>query len=168
MLAILFRSWIKVCDAVVRAVDAIVPASVIKAGFCAMVGLSAWYGAKDGLEALCFGMVVATSVQAVAMLVLTRRCIRFEWVMLLKLSLPGLRVGLAALLGAVPALLLADALHWSLHLLLGAGGMVLGAFVLAWLRPQGMRVGPYDLLAQLATRLPSAALRKRWASGDSR
>jgi hypothetical protein len=46
--------------------------------------------------------------------------------------------------------------------------MVLGAFVLAWLRPQGLRVGPYDLLAQLATRLPFAALRKRWASGDSR
>ena len=168
VLAILFRSWIKVCDAVVRAVDAIVPASVIKAGFCAMVGLSAWYGAQEGLEALCLGMVVATSVQAVAMLLLTRRRIRFEWDMLFKLSLPGLRVGLAALLGAVPALMLADSLHWSLHLLLGAGGMVLGAFVLAWLRPQGLRVGPYDLLAQLATRLPSAALRKRWASGDSR
>ena len=101
-------------------------------------------------------------------LLLTRRRIRFEWGMLFKLSLPGLRVGLAALLGAIPALMLADSLHWSLHLLLGAGGMVLGAFVLAWLRPQGLRVGPYDLLAQLATRLPSAALRKRWASGDSR
>ena len=102
------------------------------------------------------------------MLLLTRRSIRFEWGMLFKLSLPGLRVGLASLLGAVPAWLLADALHWSLHFLLGAGGMAMGAFALAWFRPQGLRVGPYDLLAQLATRLPSAALRNRWVSDDTR
>ena len=86
VLGILFRSWIKVCDAVVRAVDAIVPASVIKAGFCAMVGAAAWWGATSGLASLCVGMVVATTVQSVAMLLLTRHRIRFEWAMLLGLS----------------------------------------------------------------------------------
>ena len=166
VLAILFRSWVKVCDAVVRAVDAIVPASAIKAAFCAMVGLSAWWGARDGLEALCIGMVVATLLQATAMLWLTRRCIRFEWGMMLKLSGPGLRVGLAAFLGALPAWLLADGLHWSLHFLLGVSGMAAGAFALAWFRPSGLRVGPYDLLAQLAAHLPSAALQRRWKAED--
>ncbi|MGB1072872.1 MAG: oligosaccharide flippase family protein [Flavobacteriales bacterium] len=168
VLGILFRSWIKVCDAVVRAVDAIVSASVIKAGFCAMVGAAAWWGATDGLASLCIGMVAATTVQSVAMLLLTRQRIRFEWGMLLKLSAPGVKAAFAAGIGALPALLLFGEAHWSLHFLMGVAGMGGAVLALAWFHPASFRVGPYDLLAQIAGRVPLAALRNRWAPEENR
>ena len=168
VLGILFRSWIKVCDAVVRAVDAIVPASVIKAGFCAMVGAAAWWGATSGLASLCIGMVVATAVQSVAMLLLTRHRIRFEWAMLLRLSAPGLKAAFAAGIGALPALFLFGEAHWSLHFLVGGAGMGGAVLALAWFHPASFRVGHYDLLAQIAGRVPLTALRNRWAPEENR
>ena len=45
------------------------------------------------------------------------------------------------------------------------GGAVLA---LAWFHPASLRVGPYDLLAQIAGRVPLAALRNRWAAEENR
>jgi len=165
VLAILFRSWVKVCDAVVRAVDAIVPASFIKAAFCTMVVTSAWFGTRYGLDALCMGMVISTTVQAIAMLFLTRRHIRFEWPMMLRLTLPGIRAGLAALVGALPVLLIDVQLHWAAHFSLGIAGMGLSVLALAWFKPHWFRAGHYDLLSEAADRLPFTALKSRWSHG---
>ncbi len=165
VLAILFRSWIKVCDAVVRAVDAIVPATAIKACFCIMVACSAWLGAITELNMLCIGMVIATTIQAVAMLLLTQRHVRFEWPMLLRLVLPGFRAALAAMVGTVPAVILNEHLHWSLHFLVGLMGISLSIMAASWLRPQWFGVGEYNLLAQIAQRLPSSSLKARWSDG---
>ncbi|MBK12849.1 MAG: hypothetical protein CL849_04900 [Crocinitomicaceae bacterium] len=163
VLAILFRSWIKVCDAVVRAVDAIAPASAIKACFCLMVGCSAWLGATTELSALCIGMVVATTIQAIAMLILTQRHVQFEWSMLLRLVLPGLRAALAAMLGATPAMLFHEHLNWALHFLLGLTGIGFTVIAASWLRPRWFCVGDFNLLAQIAQRLPSSTLKTRWS-----
>ena len=168
VLAILFRSWIKVCDAVVRAVDAIAPASAIKAGFCLMVGCSAWLGATTELSALCFGMVMATTIQAIAMLLLTQRHVQFEWSMLLRLLLPGLLAALAAMLGAVPAMLFKEHLHWALHFIVGLTGIGFSVMTASWLRPQWFGVGDYNMLVQIAKRLPSSALKTRWSDGVER
>lgn len=165
VLAILFRSWIKVCDAAVRAVDAIAPASAIKACFCIMVGCSAWLGATTELNVLCIGMVIATTIQAIAMLFLTQRHLRFEWSMLLRLVLPGVRAALAAMVGAVPALLLNGHLHWALHFLVGLLGIGVAVMTASWLRPQWFGAGDYSLLAQIAQRLPSSPLKARWSDG---
>jgi len=163
VLAILFRSWIKVCDAVVRAVDAIAQASAIKACFCVMVGCSAWLGATTELSALCIGMVIATTIQAIAMLLLAQRHVRFEWSMLLRLVLPGIRAALAAMVGAVPAMLFSEHLHWALHFLVGLMGIGFAILAASWLRPKWFRVGDYNLLAQIAQRLPFSALKTRWS-----
>ena len=102
------------------------------------------------------------------MLLLTRQRIRFEWGMLLRLSAPGVKAAFAAGIGALPALLVFSKAHWSLHFLLGIAGMGGAVLALAWFHPASFRVGPYDLLAQIAGRVPLAALRNRWAPEENR
>ena len=164
VLAILFRSWVKVCDAVVRAVDAILPASWIKAGFCLLVAGAAWLGFRHGLEAMAMGMVVATTIQALALLVLTQRRIAFSPAQFLRMTRPGIAAGIAAFLGAVPAFWIPAPLGWGVHFMAGIAGVLGALTLLAWFRPQWLSAGPYNLLGQLATRSGSAALRRRWTS----
>lgn len=164
VLAILFRSWVKVCDAVVRAVDAILPASLIKAGFCLLVAGAAWLGFQYGLQAMAVGMVAATTAQAVALLWLTRRSIGFSSAQFLKVVRPGLVAGAAALFGAVPAWSLSSTTGWGLHLLVGAVGIGMAVLALAWVRPASLRAGEYDLLEQVARKSGFKPLLRRWTS----
>ena len=163
ILAILFRSWIKICDAVVRAVDAIVPASIIKAVFCTMVAGSAYLGLTMGLSALAAGIVAATCIQFVAMMALTRRLIAFQWPTMLALTLPGFRLGGLTLLSSIPALLLNET-HWALRFGLALVCILTTTFIFAWFRPSAIRAGEHDVLAQVAQRLPFAPLKARWGN----
>lgn len=162
-LAILFRSWIKICDAVVRAVDAIASAAFIKAGFCILIAGSAYLGLTLGLRALAAGIVLATLFQFLAMMTLTQRLIQFKWRVLFSLTLPGLRLGLVTLVASLPALQLTEG-HWAVRLGLGLTLSFLLTFALAWFRPATLRAGNQDLLAQLAQRLPFAPLKTRWGN----
>ena len=167
VLAILFRSWVKVCDAVVRAVDVILPASLIKAGFCVLVAGAAWLGFLYDLRAMAIGMVAATTLQAVALLILTQRSIRFSPAQFLRMARPGLVAGLTALLGTLPSFWVPCAWGWAVHFVAGLGGVAATLVGLAWLRPQWLRSGEYNLLGQLALKSGSAALRRRWTSDEN-
>lgn len=164
VLAILFRSWVKVCDAVVRAVDAILPASIIKAGFCILVAGAAWLGVQHGLRAMAMGMVVATTLQAAALLLLTQRHIGFSPNQFLRMTVPGMAAGMAALLGAWPASWVPAQLGWGVHFITGMAGVLSAMALVAWFRPTWLRAGEYNLLGQLAAKSGSAALRRRWIS----
>lgn len=166
VLAILFRSWVKICDAVVRAVDAILPASLIKAGFCLLVGGAAWVGFQRGLASMALAMVTATTLQAMALLWLTRHHIQFSTRRFLQMSIPGLVAGGLALIGTLPCLMLSEGTPWGWHFLLGIAGVGLMLAFGAWMAPQAFRVGEFNLLGSLAQRTGSTALIRRWTSAE--
>lgn len=166
ILAILFRSWIKISDAVVRAVDAIVPASWIKLGFCFMVAGSGYLGFRFGLTQLAAGILLATLLQTLAMLLLTRRLIPFDWREWVLLALPGLKLGLLAVAVSLPVVYVMAQSHWAMRFGTGMLAIAMATFALAWFRPSALRAGPFDLLSQVAHRIPFAPLKQRWGKED--
>ena len=159
--AVFLRSWIKVCDAVVRATDMIVSASVIKAAFCTGLAISAYFGYHHGFETLAWGVVLSTLLQALAMLALAGHKLETGVRPILSMARPGLILGLVTLAAAFPATLLGE-LHWLLRLLVGVLSAGTGLLAWAWWFPTSLRQGPHDLLAQIAGRIPLAALKRRW------
>ena len=159
--AVFLRSWIKVCDAAVRATDRIVTASIIKAAFCIGLAYSAHLGYHHGFEVLAWGVVTATLLQALAMLTLVGRTLGTGILAITATALPGMLLGIVTLASAAPVLLI-PGLHWLARLAVGltaAGG---GCLIWAWCFPSSLRRGPNDILAQVAARIPSKALKRRW------
>jgi PST family polysaccharide transporter len=164
--AVFLRSWIKVCDATVRAMDKIAAASWIKAAFCVGLCFSAYLGYLHGFAALAWGVVVATCIQAIAMLWLCARSLEIKGRQMLRPAIPGLILGVVCLASVAPVALWMES-HWLLRLLAGIASALAGTFIWAWFQPDSLRQGPNDILAQLASRLPSAALKKRWGASAS-
>jgi PST family polysaccharide transporter len=160
--AVFLRSWIKVCDATVRATDMIASASVVKALFCVGLSYSAYLGYQHGFEALAWGVVASTFLQAVAMLALTRSKLEVSWGGILATAGPGLLLGAVTLLAAAPAAFLFDG-HWLTRLMLGLASSFAGVMTWCWCFPHSLRYGPNNILAQVGARLPIAPLKKRWA-----
>ena len=165
--AVFLRSWIKVCDATVRAMDMITPASIIKAAFCAGLCVSAYLGYHHGFEMLAWGVVVSTFLQALAMLILCKGRLEIGWGELMRSAGPGLLLGVVCLVSVSPVALGMQA-HWLLRLSTGIGCAVLGTLGWAWFFPASLRHGPNDILAQLAGRIPLAALKQRWENVDEK
>jgi O-antigen/teichoic acid export membrane protein len=163
--AVLLRSWIKVCDATVRATDIIGPASIVKALFCAGLAYSAYLGYKHGFETLAWGVVVSTLFQAIAMLALTTRKLNLRWGAVLSTAGPGLVLGLVTLCAAGPATFLHD-IHWLARLGLGLLTALVGVMMWAWMFPRSLQHGANNILAQIAARIPVAALKQRWVPED--
>ena len=163
--AVLLRSWIKVCDATVRATDIIGPASIVKALFCAGLAYSAYLGYKHGFETLAWGVVVSTLFQAIAMLALTTRKLNLRWGAVLSTAGPGLVLGLVTLCAAGPATFLHD-IHWLARLGLGLLTALVGVMMWAWMFPRSLQHGANNILAQIAVRIPVAALKQRWIPED--
>ena len=163
--AVLLRSWIKVCDATVRATDIIGPASIVKALFCAGLAYSAYLGYKHGFETLAWGVVVSTLFQAIAMLALTTRKLKLRWGAVLSTAGPGLVLGLVTLCAAGPATFLHD-IHWLARLGLGLLTALVGVMMWAWMFPRSLQHGANNILAQIAVRIPVAALKQRWIPED--
>lgn len=164
--AVFLRSWIKVCDAAVRAADLIVSASLIKAAFCVGLAVSAWYGHRHGFEALAWGVVASTLIQAVAMLLLVGRRLRAGALDILSAARPGLILGVVTLLACGPVHWGLEA-HWLLRLVAGLGAAMTGVLAWAWFLPGSLRQGGNDILAQVAARVPSTALKHRWGPRNS-
>lgn len=164
--AVFLRSWIKVCDATVRATDIIGAASIVKAVFCAGLAFSAYLGYQHGFETLAWGVVASTLLQAIAMLALIVRKLELGWGAVLSTAGPGLVLGMVTLSAAAPATFLHD-IHWLFRLGLGLFAALIGVLVWAWFFPRSLRHGANNILAQIASRVPVAALKQRWIpSGD--
>ncbi|MCH1576298.1 MAG: oligosaccharide flippase family protein [Flavobacteriales bacterium] len=166
--AVFLRSWIKVCDATVRATDIIGAASIVKAVFCAGLAFSAYLGYQHGFETLAWGVVVSTLLQAIAMLALIVRKLELAWSAVLSTAGPGVVLGLVTLCAAAPMVFLQE-IHWLLRLGLGLLSAFVGVSVWAWIFPRSLQHGANNILAQIATRVPIAALKQRWIpDGDVR
>jgi O-antigen/teichoic acid export membrane protein len=166
--AVFLRSWIKVCDATVRATDIIGAASIVKAVFCAGLAFSAYLGYQHGFETLAWGVVVSTLLQAIAMLALIVRKLELAWSAVLSTAGPGVVLGLVTLCAAAPMVFLQE-IHWLLRLGLGLLSAFVGVSVWAWIFPRSLQHGTNNILAQIATRVPIAALKQRWIpDGDVR
>ena len=159
--AVFLRSWIKVCDATVRATDTIGAASIVKAVFCAGLAFSAYLGYQYGFKTLAWGVVVSTLLQALAMLTLTARKLNLRWSVMLSTAGPGLILGLVTLCAAGPATFLHD-IHWLSRLGLGVLTATAGVLAWAWFYPRSLQHGANNILAQIAVRMPVKALKKRW------
>lgn len=159
--AVFLRSWIKVCDATVRATDLIGAASVVKAVFCAGLAFSAYLGYQYGFETLAWGVVVSTLLQATAMIALTTRKLSLGWGAVLSTAGPGLILGLVTLCAAGPVTFLHD-IHWLSRLGMGILTAIVGALTWAWFFPKSLQHGPNNILSQIAARIPVKALKQRW------
>ncbi|MDA9863504.1 oligosaccharide flippase family protein [Flavobacteriales bacterium] len=159
--AVFLRSWIKVCDATVRATDIIGAASIVKAVFCAGLAFSAYLGYQHGFETLAWGVVVSTLLQAIAMLALIVRKLELAWRAVLSTAGPGLVLGLVTLSAAAPMVFLQE-IHWLFRLGLGLVSAFVGVSVWAWFFPHTLQHGGNNILAQIATRIPIEALKQRW------
>ena len=162
MLGVLVRGLVKVCDALVRAVDAVWAAAAIKGGFMLWVTAAAWWGATIGLEAVAWGVVAGTVLQCAFMLGLTSRRVGVRAGRILRKAIPGLVVGALAGVGGVAGYALPE--DWGVaRLALGSAsaGLVLlcGTLVAPWIFAQG----EHALLADLAGKLPDGRLKSRWS-----
>jgi len=159
--AVFLRSWIKVCDATVRAMDMIGTASVIKAAFCIGLCISAYLGYHRGFEVLAWGVVTSTCLQAVAMLILCGRRLELSLRTILTSAGPGLWLAAVTFALTAPLAMWMD-VHWLLRLLTGLSIALFGCLGWAWYFPGTLRHGPNDVLAQLAERIPFDAVKERW------
>lgn len=161
MLGVLVRGLVKVCDAVVRAVDAVWTAAVIKGGFMLWVGLAAWWFAGDGLESVAWAVVAGTAVQCALMLRLTSRRVGVGAGRILRKAVPGLVVGCLAGLGGLAGLAAPET--WGIgRLAAGGAGALLVVLIGAWSVPWMLAQGEHALLSDIAQRLPEGRLKTRW------
>jgi O-antigen/teichoic acid export membrane protein len=161
MLGVLVRGLVKVCDAVVRAVDAVWAAAVIKGGFMLWVGAAAWWFAGDGLESVAWAVVAGTAVQCALMLWLTSKRVGVRPGRILRKAIPGMVVGVLAGIGGWAGYALPEA--WGVgRLALGGAGALLLVLIGAWCVPWMFAQGEHALLSDIAHRLPAGRLKSRW------
>jgi hypothetical protein len=132
------------------------------------LAFSAYLGYQHGFETLAWGVVVSTLLQAIAMLALIVRKLELAWSAVLSTAGPGVVLGLVTLCAAAPMVFLQE-IHWLLRLGLGLLSAFVGVSVWAWIFPRSLQHGTNNILAQIATRVPIAALKQRWIpDGDVR
>ena len=99
------------------------------------------------------------------MLALTTRKLNLRWGAVLSTAGPGLVLGLVTLCAAGPATFLHD-IHWLARLGLGLLTALVGVMMWAWMFPRSLQHGTNNILAQIAVRIPVAALKQRWIPED--
>ncbi len=104
--SVAIRSLIKLCDAVVRALDAVFYASAIKFVFLIMICLGTYFGLNYGLKGVAFFIVVSVALQYIMMMKLSLILIELSFGKVLKKMIPGLIIGFCIAIFSLPAYLL--------------------------------------------------------------
>jgi O-antigen/teichoic acid export membrane protein len=165
-ISVAFRSLIKISDSVVRALDKVYTASAIKAMFFVLVAIGTYFGWAYGLEGVAWSLVFAVAIQFFMMKSFSLKLVKLNWSRLIKKLIPGVITGIIAVFASWAAQTLnpfiSDRLFIRLLVALSLNAIIL--FAVAWFVPFLFKQGKDNVLATLATKIPIAALRKRWGS----
>lgn len=100
-LGVALRSLIKLGDAVVRALNSLLKASIIKAIFLALICVGTFVGLDYGLEGVAVGVVIAIAVQLVMMSWLSQSLIGLSLGKVLRKMIPALAISIVTTLGCL-------------------------------------------------------------------
>lgn len=165
-LSVAFRSIIKVGDSVVRALDRVYTASLIKLLFLVLVGVGTYFGLTAGLKGVAWAIVAAVIVQFVFMMRLSLDLVGLGFGSMLKKLVPGTIAAILVVVASfVARWMLTGFEELRLMRLFSAiiinGGLL---FIVAWFVPLFFRQGQDNILQTVARKLPVEALRRRWDS----
>lgn len=162
--SVAFRSLIKLSDSLVRALDRVYTASLIKAIFLLLVALGSYFGLQAGLKGVAWSIVVAVLIQFAMMMRLSLSMLKLSFRHLIKKLAPGVVGALVVALVSGLLQVVMDDLSGIRLLrlviaLIATGGSL---FALAWFLPLVFRQGEDNILETIAQRLPLNALKQRW------
>ena len=166
-IGVIFRSLIKIGDAVVRALRTkyLYLGSLVKAAFFIFVATGAYFGYKYGLQGVAWGLLVAVFLQFLLMTVLCSRILKLASNRMMRKLIPGIIAGILTALGAIIVrLVLPEDLDM---LFLRAIACALGAisilFIGTILAPWLFEQGEDQLLRNVSKRVPVSFIKNRWS-----
>ncbi|NQX93263.1 MAG: oligosaccharide flippase family protein, partial [Flavobacteriales bacterium] len=165
-IGVVFRSLIKIGDAVVRAMRAkfLYMASMIKAFFFLLVAAAAYFGYKTGLQGVAWGLVIAVCIQFLLITGLSCRIISMSPLRWIKKSIPGVIAGLITLAACLfTRWMLPD--DWNQLLargIIGAVATLIALVGVSFVAPWVFKQGKDNLLGTIADKVPVSFLKNRW------
>ncbi len=167
-ISVAFRSIIKVGDSVVRALDRVYTASLIKALFFVMVGLGAYFGLSAGLKGVAWAIVIAVAIQFLFMMRLSMSMAGLSMKRMFKKLVPGVIGGVIVSGASFGALQLLSAFEGIRLMRLIIALIINGSVLLAvaWFVPFFFKQGDDNILETIASKLPLQSLQRRWGRND--
>ena len=142
-LGVALRSLIKLGDAVVRALNSLLKASMIKALFLIMICVGTYFGLKHGLEGVAVGVVIAVCVQLILMSWLSQKLIGLSLGKVLRKMIPAVAVSILTTCGCLIGMFI-NSLHephFMISLITGIGACLIllltAAFFFPWIFGKG-------------------------------
>lgn len=142
-LGVALRSLIKLGDAVVRALNSLLRASIIKGIFLALICVGAYTGLQYGLEGVATAVVIAIVVQLIMMSWLSQRLIGLDLGRVLKKMIPALAISIVTTAGCLGGMAINSLFepHFMVSLLVGIGScltlLLASAFFTPWIFGKG-------------------------------
>ena len=155
-IGVIFRSLIKLCDSVLRALDKLYTGSLIKIAFCVSMVLGILWLIPYGLTAVAWAVLGATLLQFILMIGLSLKLIEAPVKRFFASFKSALALGFVMLLVSIPCRYLFDFIDLpafpSLCIAIFANGLAL--FVVAWYMPFVFGRGDQNVLLDVLKRLP--------------
>lgn len=151
------RSLIKLSDAVVRALDAVYQASIIKLIFFLCIGLGTFFMLDYGLTAVAWVIVFSVFIQYVLMTLLSMKLIEVKASQILKKMVPGIVLGIIVAVISIPFSLLNNFLDFSCFIELAIALVANFALlsIVAWKMPWLFGKGQDNILIFVLNKLPN-------------
>jgi PST family polysaccharide transporter len=162
-IGVAFRSLVKLCDSVLRALNALYIGSVIKLGFVVIMGIGIFFAMPYGLPYVAWAVVGATLLQFVFISALSLTLLDLRWSNYLLALFAALRIGIITLSISIPLRYLFDYYDLSLLLALSIAVIANGIaiVVLAWIRPSIFGRGEQNALKMVLGRFAHVPVVKR-------
>ena len=156
-ISVALRSLIKLCDAVVRALDAVYQSSLIKFFFFLLVGVGSYFGLENGLEGVAIAIVLAVFIQYILMHLLTMKLIGLSLIHAWGRMVPGVLLGIVVLLTSFPIRYLIDTVDLGplVGLVVAICSQLFVLLILAWNMPWVFGKGKDNLLTFALQKLPN-------------
>ncbi len=159
-----FRSVIKIADSIVRAMDRVYTASLIKASFLICVAIGTYFGLKSGLHGVAWALVLAVFIQFVLIMGFSLHLVDLKPNRLIKKFVPAMLISVVVAVASYIAVKINGNIsdNQFVKLIVGLSVNTLTLGIVAWFAPFVFKQGKDDILDELASRLPVQALKKRW------
>ncbi|MDP4827355.1 MAG: oligosaccharide flippase family protein, partial [Flavobacteriales bacterium] len=159
-----FRSVIKIADSIVRAMDRVYTASLIKASFLICVAIGTYFGLKSGLHGVAWALVLAVFIQFVLIMGFSLHLVDLKPNRLIKKFVPAMLISVVVAVASYIAVKINGNIsdNQFVKLIVGLSVNTLALGIVAWFAPFVFKQGKDDILDELASRLPVQALKKRW------
>lgn len=155
-ISVAFRSLIKLSDAVVRALDAVYKAAIIKFLFFLMIAFGTYFFVGNGLKAVAFVIVVSVIVQYFFITSLSLKLIQLKFGSVIKKMIPGVVIGVLVMVFSFVARLLIDTIDPMIiiSLLIAIVVNLIGLAGLAWYAPWLFGKGKDNILVFALQKIP--------------